>query len=50
MTTPELKFFFVKMCDKSKLCMAMSIPTEQQIQLFLRPKRIILAEKGVIHE
>jgi hypothetical protein len=30
--------------------MAMSIPTEQQVQLFLRPKRIIFAEKGIIHE
>lgn len=50
MTTTQLKFFFVKMCDHSKLCMAMSIPTEQQIQLFLRPKRILLAEKGHIHE
>ena len=30
--------------------MAMSIPTEQQVQLFLRPKRILLAEKGIVHE
>lgn len=50
MTNPQLKFFFVRMCDHSKLCMAMSIPTEQQIQLFLRPKRIVLAEKGIVHE
>lgn len=50
MSTSNLKFFFVRMCDKSKLCMAMAVPTEQQVQLFLRPKRIILAEKGVIHE
>ena len=50
LTNLGLKFRFVKSCDSSKLCMAMSIPTEQQIQVFLRPKRVILAEKGTIHE
>lgn len=40
----------MEICDKCPLAMAVAIPTEQPVKLYLKPKKIYLTEKSEIRE
>ncbi len=45
-----MKYRFLEICDKCPLAMAVAIPTEQPVKLYLKPKKVYLAEKSQIRE
>ena len=50
LTTIQMKYRFLEICDECPLAMSMAIPTEQAIKLYLKPKKIYLTEKCEVHE
>lgn len=50
LTPMDIKYRFVKICSSCPLAMAMGIPTNQGIKLFLRPKWIILSLNSEVQE
>ena len=46
----EMKFRFLEVSSDCALAMAMGVPTEQAVKLYLKPKKIYLAEKGEVKE
>lgn len=50
MSLEDIKYRFVEICSKCPLAMSLAVPTDQPIKLFLKPKKIYLAEKCNIIE
>ena len=50
MSEYEIKYRFLTICEECPLCLSLVVQTEQNIKLFLRPKKIFLTEKGEIIE
>lgn len=42
----DMKYRFLEICDKCPLAMAVAIPTEQPVKLYLKPKKVYLTEKS----
>ena len=42
----ELKFKFISLCSKTELAMSVEIPIEEEFQLFLKARSLILKREG----